>query len=232
MAVKEIDYYKPADKVIQLMNRENLRTFNRLKLADFDRVNVVRDVLKLYREMARKAKRRYLEMGLEAYLLGLEMLDDPPPEREAMRMAKEAITEDWVESLMNETDFVTLYRFNSETERKAQRLIEGLAVVSGKAGWKEPWQTPAETRNMLIDQALKQWTKQLGQYAINVTDTAVIQALDDAGVTWVMWLTERDQRVCMDCHQLDGRIFVVDEVPSKPHWNCRCRLVPAGKPEE
>lgn len=230
--MKEIDYYKPADKVIQLMNRENLRAFSRLKLADFDRVNVVRDVLKLYREMARKAKRRYLEMGLEAYLLGLEMLDDPPHEQEARRMAKEAITNDWVETLMNETDFVTLYRFNSEMERKAQRLIEGLATVSGKAGGKEPWQTPVETRNMLIDQALKQWTKQLGQYAINVTDAAVIQALDDAGVAWVMWLTERDQRVCTDCHQLDGRVFAVDEVPAKPHLNCRCRLVPLGKPEE
>lgn len=230
--MKEIDYYKPADKVIQLMNRENLRAFNRLKLADFDRVNVVLAVLELYREQARKAKKRYMEMGLEAYLLGLEMLDDPPPEREARRMAKEAITEDWVESLMNETDFVTLYRFNSEAERKAQRLIEGLAVVSGKANGKEPWQTPVDTRNMLIDQALKQWTKQLGQYAINVTDAAVIQALDDAGVAWVMWMTERDQRVCLDCHQLDGRIFAVDEVPAKPHMNCRCRLVPSENPEE
>ena len=230
--MKEIDYYKPADKVIQLVNRENLRAFNRLKLAEFDRVNVVRDVLNLYREMARKAKKRYREMGLEAYLLGLEMLDDPPTEREARRMAKEAITGDWVESLMKETDFVTLYRFNSETERKAQRLIEGFAVASGNASWKEPWQTPAETRNMLIDQALKQWTKQLGQYAINVTDAAVIQALDDAGVAWVMWMTERDQRVCRDCHQLDGRIFAVDEVPAKPHMNCRCRLVPSENPEE
>ena len=229
--MKEIDYYGPADKAIALMNRDNLRAFGRLKMANFDRVNIIQEVLRLYREQAKKAKKRYREIGIEAYLLGLMMIDDGLRGSKAMRKAKKAITDGWIEMLMSETDFVTLYRFNSETERKAQRLIEALSIVGEIAKGREPWQNPKETRNTLIDQALRAWSKQLGQYAINVTDAAVIQALDDAGVGWVQWLTEHDNRVCTDCHQLDGRVFRINEVPAKPHWNCRCRLAPARNPE-
>lgn len=227
-----IDYYGPADEAIRQMDRDNLRAFSRLKLADFDRISIIRTVQNLYETQRRKAKKKYLQIGLEAYLLGLMMTDGGVSDRTAQSMAKQAITEEWIDDLLNQTDFVTLYRFNTETERKAQRLIEALALVADENAVRGMIGTPEEVRNMLIDQALKQWTKQLGQYAINVTDTAIMQALDDAGVKGVVWVTERDQRVCTDCHQLDGRWFPLDEVPAKPHWNCRCRLRPAMRPEE
>lgn len=228
----EIDYYGPADEAIRQMDRDNLRAFSKLKLADFDRISIIRTVQNLYETQRRKAKKKYLEIGLEAYLLGLMMTDGGVSDRTARSMAKQAITEEWIDDLLNQTDFVTLYRFSTETERKAQRLIEALALVADENAVRGMIGTPEEVRNMLIDQALKQWTKQLGQYAINVTDTAIMQALDDAGVKGVVWVTERDQRVCADCHQLDGRWFPLDEVPAKPHWNCRCRVRPAMRQEE
>ena len=228
----EIDYYGPADEAIKQMNRDNLRAFSMLKLADFDKLSIVRAVQNLYETQAGKARKKYKEIAYAVYLLALMMTDKKISDRTSRSMAAEAVTDDWIDDLLTETDFVTLYRFNTETDRKAQRLIEALALVADGAenrGWIG---TPDETRNALIDQALKQWTKQLGQYAINVTDAAVIQALDDAGVKGVVWVTERDQRVCADCHQLDGRWFRLDEVPAKPHWNCRCRVRPAMRPEE
>lgn len=228
----EIDYYGPADDAIRQMDRDNLRAFSRLKLADFDKISIIRTVLNLYETQRKKAKRKYLEIGLEAYLLGLMLAGKTVSDGTARSMAKQAITEEWVDDLLNQTDFVTLYRFNTETERKAQRLIEALALVANGSALYGTIGTPEETRNRIIDQALKQWTKQLGQYAINVTDAAVMQALDDAGVKGVVWVTERDQRVCADCHQLDGGWFPLDEVPAKPHWNCRCRLRPATRPKE
>lgn len=227
-----MDYYGPADKAIQQMDRDNLRAFSKLKMADFDRISVIRIVLDLYETQRKKAKKKYLEIASEAYLLGLILSEKSISDRTARNMAKQAITEEWVDDLLKQTDFVTLYRFNTETERKAQRLIEALALVADGSANHGMIGTPEETRNMLIDQALKQWTKQLGQYAINVTDAAIMQALDDAGVEGVVWVTERDQRVCADCHQLDGRWFPLDEVPAKPHWNCRCRVRPAMRPEE
>lgn len=227
-----MDYYGPTDKAIQQMDRDNLRVFSKLKMADFDRINVIRIVLDLYETQRKKAKRKYLEIASEAYLLGLVLSEKDISDKTARNMAKLAITDEWVDDLLNKTDFVTLYRFNTETERKAQRLIESLALVADENAVRGMIGTPEEIRNVLIDQALKQWTKQLGQYAINVTDAAIMQALDDAGVEGVIWVTERDQRVCADCHQLDGRWFRLDEVPAKPHWNCRCRVRPAMRPEE
>lgn len=228
----EIDYYGPADNAIKQMDRDNLRAFSRLKLADFDKISIVRLVLNMYETQASKAKKKYMELAFEAYLLGLMLTEKPISDRTARNMAKEAITEDWIDDLLTETDFVTLYRFNTETQRKAQRLVEALALVADRENEKSLLGTLEETRNALIDQALKQWTKQLGQYAINVTDAAVIQAMDDAGVNWVQWVTERDQKVCTDCHQLDGRVFQIHEVPRKPHWKCRCKVIPTRKPNK
>lgn len=226
----EIDYYGPADKAIQQMDRDNLRAFNRLKMADFDKLSVIRIVIELYETQRKKAKKKYLEIGLESYLLGLMLAEKSASDKTARSMAKQTITKEWVDDLLNQTDFVTLYRFNTETERKAQRLIEALALVTDGSNTRGLTGTPEEIRNVLIDQALKQWTKQLGQYAINVTDAAIMQALDDAGVEFVRWVTQKDQRVCPDCHALDGRVFKLDEVPRK-HWNCRCYLTPATKRE-
>lgn len=227
-----MDYYGPTDKAIQQMDRDNLRVFSKLKMADFDRINVIRIVLDLYETQRKKAKKKYLEIALEAYLLGLALAEKSASDKTARSMAKQTITKEWVDDLLNQTDFVTLYRFNTETERKAQRLIEALALAADENAVRGMIGTPEEIRNVLIDKALKQWTKQLGQYAINVTDAAIMQALDDAGVEGVVWVTERDQRVCADCHQLDGRWFPLNEVPAKLHWNCRCRVRPAMRPEE
>lgn len=215
------DIYGPCDEAIRDLDRENLRDFGKLKLVKFDEVHIIQAVTKVYREAVRKARKRYREMALEAYLIALLMCGISGGR--AARMAADAITDDFIDGILSDTDFVTMYRFNTETDRKAQRLIEALSAISEA---EHPIREPSVTREMEIDRALKAWAKQLGQYAINITDHAVAQALDDAGVDRVKWVTQKDQRVCQYCHELDGRVFSLDEVPRK-HWNCRCYLVPA-----
>ena len=79
--------------------------------------------------------------------------------------------------------------------------------------------------NKEIDKALKYLIMQTTHYADKATAEAELQAMKDAGVTKVMWLTERDDRVCDICYPLDGKVFNIDSVPDIPqHWNCRCRL--------
>ena len=102
-----------------------------------------------------------------------------------------------------------------ETERKAYRRAEALEVTAD--------------RNREIDKAMKEWSRQIAQYAINVTDYASLQALKDYGVKEVEWVTRKDERVCRECRSLDGEIFQIDDVPAKPHYGCRCALVPVGK---
>ena len=138
--------------------------------------------------------------------------------KKAHRMAEKAITAEWINRILSETDFVTLYRFDSEQERKAFRLAEALEVP--------------ENRNAEIDRALRLWSRQIGQYAINMTDAAMLQAMQDAGIEYAQWVTMRDERVCHECRDLDGRVFPVDEFPPKPHYGCRCRMRPVMHPEE
>ena len=209
---RDVNLYAACDKAIQGMDRENLEAFGRLKMSKWDEVNLIRTVGAMYRRMARKAKRRYYEVAFEAYLLGLWMCGISG--KKAHKMAEKAITDDWIDEWLEETDFVTLYRFNSETERKAYRLAEALEV--------------SEDRNLEIEKALRAWIRQLGQYAINFTDYAVIKAFTDAGVEYVRWVTMQDERVCVECRGYDGNVYKIDEVPPK-HWNCRCHLSPATK---
>ena len=210
MDVKKVDYYGACDKAIQAMNRQNLEAFGQLKMAKWDEINVIRTVVSVYRKSARKARRRYFEVAFEAYLLMCAVCNIDP--KKAHMMAEKAITEKWVDSVLTETDFITLYRFDTETERKAYRLAETLEV--------------SNDRDAEINKALRYWSQQLGQYAINFTDYAMLQALEDAGVEFAEWVTMADEKVCHSCSALDGQSFRVDEWPGKPHMGCRCRMRP------
>ena len=201
-----MNVYGGADDAIRAMNRRNLKLFDRIRLMKKDEVNIIRMVSETYDKSAKEARTRYYEIAVEAYIVA--MVQAHKTNAEATRRADKAIDWDWIDEMLEETDFVTLYRFDNETERKKQRLIEALAVT-------ENW-------NDEIDKALRYWTLQVGQYAINVVDRARLQAFKDAGVKKVRWNTEKDQRVCPDCHALDEKVFPINDAPHKAHINCRC----------
>ena len=207
MADKADTLYAACDRAIKVMNRENLKAFGKLKLAKWDELNVIREVTVLYRKSAQQARKRYYEVAFEAYVLIL--LWEGEESGKAHKMAEKAIDEKWVDAILKDPDPVTLYSFDAETERKAQKLTETLSV--------------AQNRDLEIDKALKVWSRQLGQYAINFTDYAMVQAYENAGVEKVEWVTQHDERVCNECGMLDGKVFRLDEVPLK-HWGCRCYL--------
>lgn len=205
----DVNMYARADKVIRELDRLCIEAFTRLKGMKFDR-NLVKTVLEMYRKLAKQAKKRYYEIGYESYLLAMAMCGIPP--KKAAEMAEEAIDEEWIEMILTETDFVTLYRFDTEMERKAYRLAETLEV--------------SDNRGYEIDKALRYWTGQLAQYAINFTDYAETLAYHDAGVPKAQWVGVRDERQCKECMRLDGQVFKLSEFPPKPHMGCRCRKKP------
>ena len=211
MDADKVRLYEEADLAIQQMNRDNVEAFGRLKMAKFDEIHVIQTVTTLYRKQAKKAKRRYYEIAYEAYLLAMLLCEIP--QKKAHQMADKAVTAEWVQERMEQTDPLTMYRFDAETERKAYRLAEMLEV--------------APNRNLVIDRALKDWSRQLGQYAINITDYAVLRAYEDAGIDMARWVTQKDERVCTECHGRDGKTYPMDDIPPKPHMGCRCYWVPA-----
>ena len=181
--------YEVADRGIKAMNRENLRTFSRMKtrLMKADELHVIREVTTAYDAILGLAERWFLEIARQAYMAGM---------KEAGKRKRCPIDRDWILDWLEETDFVTLYRFIPEWERKKARLIEALPVAPDKG--KE------------IDKALKEWARQIGQYAITATDKATLKAFKDAGVEMVMWHSEHDNRVCKSRHNL-GVIHYTDQ---------------------
>ena len=207
MGKDDIRIYDACDRAIREMNRENLKEFGKLKLAKFDQLNIVREITKVYHTSAKQAKKRYYEVAFEAYLLAMALCDENP--KKAHQKAEKAITDEWIEEILEQVDPVTLFRFNSETDRKAYRLVEAVSATTD--------------RDAEIDKALRIWSRQLGQYAINFTDYAVVEAYKDAGAKMAEWETAKDENVCPECHALDGQVFRITELPRKPHWGCRCR---------
>lgn len=235
--MREVDFYGPADRAVQSMNREIVRDFGTLRMAKFDEVNVIRDVKAVYRKQRRKARSHFYEMAMEAFLLGMYLCGISG--KKAQKMADGLITLEWADAILGEVSPVMKYRFDTETERKAQRLAEALIGAAAAVPAGEPEEGGKQTGvsgggrkptglgpGAEIDKATRDWSRMVGQEAIEITDAAVMEAYEAAGVAKGMWLTERDQRVCSDCHQLDGKVFPLTEVPTKPHWNCRCRIMP------
>ena len=41
-------------------------------------------------------------------------------------------------------------------------------------------------------------------------------------------MAEKDDKTCDECMALDGLVFLLRDVPDKPHYNCRCTLKPVN----
>lgn len=202
--------YESADAAVRRMNRQFLKLFGTLKLAKFDEISLLRAVSAVYDRSVEIAKQNYYEIATDAYIAGLMMCGIDG--KEAARRCNDRIDRDWILDMLEEVDDIMLYRFLEEAERKKQRLAEALSK--------------ALNRNAEVDKALRAWARQIAQFALNTVDRAQVQAFRDAGITRVMWHTENDDRVCNDCAPLDGKVFDIDDVPRKPHPNCRCWLTP------
>ena len=223
----EAGIYGPCDRAIKILNRRNLKAFGQLKLADFDSLSVIRTVKRVYRKAAKEAEAEYFRVAYDAYILGLIMCEVDA--KKAEKMAGKAITKEWVDDVLKQTDFVTLYRFDTETERKAERLVEAIAVVDDANERGDMRRNIVMNRDAQIDQALKLWVNQLSQYAINFTDYALLQAFEDAGVEEAEWVADGDERTCGRCESMDGTVYKLSEFPAKPHPRCRCTAKPVLK---
>lgn len=202
--------YDGADKAIKEMNRRNLKAFDRLRVAKWDELNLIKQVDAVYDGSIRMAKKRYYEIAMDAFITALYETGMDP--RKATEMGDDTITEDWVLEFLEIVDPVMLYAFLPEAYRKKQRLIEALSV--------------AHDKGEEVSKALRLWTVQVAQFADNAVYQARLEAFRAAGVEYVRWVTQKDEKVCTDCEDLDEEIFAIDNVPPPQHPHCRCFIVP------
>ena len=106
----------------------------------------------------------------------------------------------------------------SKKERKRSRLAEALItamVVSSRADYHKQLRKFADL-----------WHTQTKQYGEKMVDKTRINTFKKNGIKRVKWVTKEDEKVCKECAERDGKIYPIDKIPDKPHYNCRCWIVP------
>lgn len=187
--------YEYTDKVLKRLVREIHRQFEAYRGMKYDELNVFNRVKNLYSTLADLNEKAYKDIGQHYYA-------EEGGEDDTLGM------DFLIATLLVNPNALTKYIYSNEVTRKRDRLVEALQSTGGN---------PEE-----YDKAARYWTLMTGWYAVEVTDATVLKAWKERGVKRVRWRTEHDDKVCEVCRGLDGEIFDIDKIPTKPHPNCRC----------
>ena len=209
-------HYSYMDKVLEYLRKKFVRSF-RKKVPQFDELNVIQHSHDLYDGIEAEAEECYLKIAEDSYKFHLRECRDENFIGEKKMSALMALVATvvgirFIRELLDEYDRITKYVYSHEVERKRARYAESIIA--------------SEDNPVDRDRAMRLFYRQVAQKAIEVTDEAGKQAYRDAGVKWVKWVTKLDGRECQECKDRNGNIYRIDEVPRKPHINCRCTLKP------
>lgn len=189
--------YKYLDKVLEKLVKRIYRLFQKYRATKFDELNVVSSVRELYEQLDALNREAYEDIARHYY--------------ESEPHGDDELDDAFIAELLRTPSGVMKYSYDAETLRKRDRLVE--ALIASEL-------SPSE-----FDTAMRLWTQQTGWFAVDVADKALETARIASEVKRVRWVSEKDNRVCKRCIALNGRVFLINKVPDKPHPNCRCRIV-------
>lgn len=204
--------YDDADRYLKQLKDLMRRTFNAMSVTNFDELNFpqIREVVKAaYENLLNNAIKLYLKAARSAVRLAKEKCRDGSPWMP---------DEEWVRQSLKRYNPITKYLFFAEAERK--RLRETEAIVTMVEFHDH------EGLNQSVRSGANAWWKQAAQGMIDTVDDAVVTEYKKSGVKEVMWVSEHDNKTCDECLDMDGNIYPIDNIPEKPHYNCRCTVEP------
>lgn len=167
----------------------------------------------LYGEIDRICIARFWNLYCDRYIELWMYLKGEQPDEDTL----DELVEMYLAGLWDEPSKVTHYAFEPELVRKRDRAKEAILSVPTKA-----------QKQIELDKQTRYVLQQIGFYTDIVSQDAELQAMKDAGVKRVRWNIYGDDRVCSDCHELNGKIFDIDKIPDRPHPRCRCYLTPVN----
>lgn len=189
--------YEYADKIIKLLRRYLIQEFSRVRsLTSFDEVNVLDTVNSVYADIDLTIRKYFLKLANRAYKDALE---------EEMTVSLDMA---FLLGVLSGYNPVSKYVYINEFDRKRLRLVEALIATGGDS--------------VEADRAMKQLALMIGCYAIAVVDEATLAAYRQEGVEKVRWISEEDSKVCSICRERNRIVYPINELPPKPHYNCRC----------
>ena len=213
---RKTEKYELTDIIIALLLNELRREINRLDVMGFDMLNapnITKYTKELVSRLLKSNKREYLKIAKEA-------TDEAKEDIEALGVAATPLVIDgkYVDEVLGEYNPVTNYLYYPEAERKRSRLAEALitaVIVNSRADYHKQLRKFADL-----------WHTQTKQYGEKMVDKTRIDTFKKNGIKRVKWVTKEDEKVCKECNERDGKIYPIDKIPDKPHYNCRCWIVP------
>lgn len=200
----ETEMYYRTDVILKYLVREYIEMFDDFKsnLLRKDELNTLEKVNSLYSRLVDITVEKLLELAQLQFEYIMQGDFD-----------YNIIDDAWLQEIFDNYNEVMKYVYSNEIDRKRSYLFE--ALMSSDSPTTE------------IDKALRLWSIMVGQMTVDVTDEATLIAYRLNGIVFVKWVSEHDSKTCSHCADLDREVFPIDEVPPKPHPNCRCFYIPA-----
>ena len=201
--------YKLLDKLLAKEMKRIRASFNHLGSMGFDELNVVntrKATQKMYDGFLKDNEGIYLKVARDAYKKATE------------GKKKVEIDREWLVGVLAGYNLVTGYLYNSEADRKRLRLNEQI-LTAREYGNRQMFQDS-------LRRSANLWWTQTTQYGISVVDEATIKGFKDMGVKKVQWIAADDEKTCPTCGARDNKVYAINKIPPKPHYGCRCYVVP------
>lgn len=201
--------YKLLDKLLAAEMKHIRASFNKIGVMGFDELNVVntrKTTKNMYESFLKNNESIYLKVARDAYKKATE------------GSKKVDIDREWLVGVLTGYNLVTGYLYDKEAERKRLRLNEQILTAR-----------EYDNRQLLHDSLRRSanlWWTQTSQYGISVVDEATIKGFRDMGVKRVQWIAADDEKTCPTCGARDNKIYRINKIPPKPHYGCRCYVVP------
>ena len=201
--------YKLLDKLLAEEMKRIRGSFNHLGSMGFDELNVVntrKATQTMYNGFLKDNEGIYLKVARDAY------------KRATDGSKKVEIDREWLVGVLAGYNLVTGYLYNREADRKRLRLNEQI-LTAREYGNRQMFQDS-------LRRSANLWWTQTSQYGISVVDEATIKGFKDMGVKRVQWIAADDEKTCPTCGARDNKIYRINKIPPKPHYGCRCYVVP------
>lgn len=208
--------YKHLDSLLEAEKKRIRAEFNHLSVTGFDELNVVstrKTTQEMYDGFMRDNETMYLKAAKNAYRKAVKAA-----KKEGFSGDETEVSGDWLVVVLAGYNLVTGYLYDKEADRKRLRLNEQIL-------------TAREYNNRTMYQeslrkAANLWYTQTVQYGISAVDEATIKGFKDMGVKEVRWIAADDEKTCPTCGARDNKVYRLNKIPPKPHYGCRCYVVP------
>ena len=213
--------YRYLDKLLEIEKKRIKAAFNRVGAMGFDALNVIntrKTTQAMYDKFLEENEALYLKSAKNAYQNAVKSA-----KAEGFDGEESEIDGEWVAGLLAGYNLVTGYLYNKEADRKRLRLNEQILTAR-----------EYNNRAMFGDslrRAANLWWTQTTQYGISSVDEATIKGFTDMGVERVQWIAANDEKTCTTCGARDNKIYKIQDLPPKPHYGCRCYIVPVKTKE-